>query len=151
MTALSLLKPPYFEQVVQEGLAKGWLCLADIDRYGARAPNAIVQLAQYFSTPYLRPELERAKGLLVHAVSLGLEHASESNPQFAATLMQSSSIAKHSKAGFDLGRALAKLEWLDEAGTKAYLQSLFATPITLDAYRGKLSQLRQDNTFLETL
>lgn len=151
MTALTLKEPPYFERVMAEGLAQGWLTREDIERYGARAPNAIVQLATYFSTPYLRPALEDARVLLVHAVSLGLEQASESNLRFAGVLMCSTSIAKHSKAGFDLGRTLAKLEWLDDAAAKPYLQSLFSSPVTLTAYRSKLAQLRQDNAFLETL
>lgn len=151
MTAIALKQPPYFERVLSEGLAKGWLTRKDVERYSARAPNAIVQLATYFSTPHLRPALEEARVLLVHAVSLGLEQASESNPQFAATLMRSATIAKHSKAGFDLGRTLAQLEWLDDAGTKAYLHKLFSSPLSLQNYRSKKSQLGQDNDFLEQL
>ena len=151
MTALAHKDPPYFERVLSEGLTKGWLSREDVEQYGAKAPNAIVQLATYFSTPHLRPALEEARVLLVHAVSLGLEAASESSPQRAALVMKSSTIAKHSKAGFDLGRALAKLEWLDEAGTKAYLRQLFSAPLSLHGYRAKKSQLGNDNDFLENL
>lgn len=148
---LAVKSPPYFERVIKEGLANNWLTQDAVLQYAEKAPNAIVQLAQYFSTPHLRPALEKARVLLVHAVSLGLEHTSNSNVRTAAGMLHAVAIAKHSKVGFDLGRALAKLEWLDDHGTKQYLEHLFVRPISLAAYKAKLSALQSDNDFLGSL
>ena len=42
----------------------------------ADAPKGIVQIARYFGSEFLRPELEKAKDRMLNLISLYLEHSS---------------------------------------------------------------------------
>jgi hypothetical protein len=50
---------------------------AKLEAINAEAPKGMVQIARYFGTEFLRPELEKARDRMVNLVSLHLEYSSE--------------------------------------------------------------------------
>ncbi|KAI5912321.1 hypothetical protein PA01_18995 [Azoarcus sp. PA01] len=100
---------PYFEQVLRYGLSQRLIDserLTAIRREGAKG---IVQLAGFFGTANLRPELEAARTRLVTLVSLTLESASGGKLGPAAELLRQKSLLSLSKAGADALRVLLRL------------------------------------------
>ncbi|MBK7847079.1 MAG: hypothetical protein IPJ73_07045 [Zoogloea sp.] len=100
---------PYFERVLchalQEGLVDGPRLHA-LRREGAKG---IVQLATYFGTPNLRPELEAARTRLVTLVGLALEAESGGKIEVAGCLLRDKTLLALSKAGADRLRKLHTL------------------------------------------
>lgn len=66
----------------------------------------MVQIARYFGTEFLRPELEKAKERIVNLVSLHLEHTHGGDLQAAAMALRDHSFLSRSKAGSDMLKAL---------------------------------------------
>ena len=100
---------PYFEQVLCYAVNQRVIDderLAAIGREGAKG---IVQLAGFFGTANLRPELEAARTRLVTLVSLALESASGGKVAAAADQLRQKTLLALSKAGADALRALLKL------------------------------------------
>lgn len=100
---------PYFEQVLCHGLSQRLIDaerLAAVRREGAKG---IVQLATFFGTANLRPELEAARTRLVTLVSLALESASGGELSAAVDLLRHKSLLALSKTGADALRALLRL------------------------------------------
>ena len=64
---------PFLEQVLVYGVQHGILDKARLDSFCADAPKGIVQIARYFGSEFLRPDLEQARIILVHLVSLCLQ------------------------------------------------------------------------------
>ncbi|MEO6291860.1 MAG: hypothetical protein ABIO88_04485, partial [Burkholderiaceae bacterium] len=52
---------PFFEKALQFGVQNGIIDPAKLDAICADAPKGMVQIARYFGSEYLRPELEQAK------------------------------------------------------------------------------------------
>jgi hypothetical protein len=65
-----------------------------------------VQIARYFGTEFLRPELEKAKDRIVNLVSLHLEHSHSGDLQAAAIALRDHSFLSRSKAGSDMLKAM---------------------------------------------
>lgn len=109
-------KRPFFEQALAQGRAQGLIDderLAGIRREGAKG---IVQLASFFSTAHLRPELEAARIRLVTLVSLALAMSSGGDVGVAAGLLREKTLLSLSKAGADALRSLLSLPqdlWLE--------------------------------------
>lgn len=100
---------PFFERVMSHGLNAG---LIDATRYQSlrrEGAKAIVQLATYFGTPNLRPELEAARLRLVTLVSLALEAEAGGRLETALSVLNAKSLLTLSKAGADRLRAVLKL------------------------------------------
>jgi hypothetical protein len=66
----------------------------------------MVQIARYFGSEFLRPELEKARERLVNMVSLHLEDATGGDVHAAAVLLRDHSLLSRSKAGSDMLKAL---------------------------------------------
>lgn len=96
----------FFEKALAYGMAHGVLCAERLQAMDAEAPKGMVQIARYFGTEYLRPELERARERLVALVSLSLEVHSEGDLGAAAALLRDNSLLSRSKAGADMLKAL---------------------------------------------
>ncbi len=77
-----------------------------IDAIAAEAPKGMVQIARYFGSEFLRPELEKARDRIVNLVSLHLQDASAGDVHLAATLLRDHSLLSRSKAGSDMLKAL---------------------------------------------
>lgn len=100
---------PYFEQVLCHGLSQRVIDDERMAAIGREGAKGIVQLASFFGTANLRPELEAARTRLVTLVSLALESASGGKLAAAADLLRQKTLLSLSKSGADALRALLKL------------------------------------------
>ncbi len=97
---------PFFEKALAHGLQHG---IIDADKLAAirtDAPKGMVQIARYFGSEFLRPELEKAKDRLINLVGLNLQHSSGGDLQAAAQALREHSLLSRSKGGSDLLKAL---------------------------------------------
>ncbi|MDD2881800.1 MAG: hypothetical protein PHQ58_15340 [Rhodoferax sp.] len=97
---------PFFEKALIYGLQHGLIDAARRDAMAQEAPKGMVQIARYFGSEYLRPELEKARDRLVNLISLHLEDASGGDLRVAAELLRDHSLLSRSKAGSDMLKAL---------------------------------------------
>ncbi len=97
---------PFFEKALLYGVQHGLLDQVKLDEIAADAPKGMVQIARYFGSEFLRPELEKARDRIVNLVSLHLQTASEGDLHLAATLLRDHSFLSRSKAGSDMLKAL---------------------------------------------
>jgi hypothetical protein len=105
--ALSLFDArPFFEKALAHGVQHGLIDQAKLDAISADAPKGMVQIARYFGTEFLRPELELAKDRMVNLVSLYLEHSSGGDLGHAAEALRDHSFLSRSKGGSDMLKAL---------------------------------------------
>lgn len=97
---------PFFEKALIYGVKNGLIDQQKLNAILSDAPKGIVQIARYFGTEFLRPELELAKVRMVNLMSLHLEHASGGDVHVAAILLRDNSILSRSKAGSDMLKSL---------------------------------------------
>ncbi len=96
----------FFEKTRAYGIAHGLLSQDKLDAINADAPKGMVQIARYFGTEFLRPELERARERMVNLVSLYLESSCNGDLQVAAESLRDNSFLSRSKGGSDMLKAL---------------------------------------------
>lgn len=96
----------FFEKVLAYGRANGILNPERLDKLCDEAPKGMVQLARYFGTEYLRPDLEKARLRLISLVSLSLELQNDADLRRAAESLRDNSLLSRSKAGADMLKAL---------------------------------------------
>lgn len=96
----------FFEKVLAYGRAHGILNQERLDKLCEEAPKGMVQLARYFGTEYLRPDLEKARLRIISLVSLSLEVHSDGDLRSAAESLRDNSLLSRSKAGADMLKAL---------------------------------------------
>lgn len=97
---------PYFEKALRHGIEHGLINQARLDAMAEEAPKGMVQIARYFGSEFLRPELEKARERLVNLVSLHLEHESQGDLNRAAQLLRENTLLSRSKAGSDMLKAM---------------------------------------------
>ena len=97
---------PFFEKALVYGVQHGILDQARLETIRNDAPKGMVQIARYFGTEFLRPELEKARDRMVNLVSLYLEHSSGGDLQRAAESLRDHSLLSRSKGGSDMLKAL---------------------------------------------
>ncbi|MEI8029010.1 MAG: hypothetical protein WCH35_04440 [Comamonadaceae bacterium] len=97
---------PFFEKALAYGVQNAVIDQPKLDAICVDAPKGMVQIARYFGTEYLRPELEMAKRRMVNLVSLYLEVTSAGDLRQAAESLRDHSFLSHSKGGSDLLRRL---------------------------------------------
>lgn len=97
---------PFFEKALQHGVRHGILVPEKLAAMCQEAPKGMVQIARYFGTEYLRPELDLARARLVNLVSLHLEDACGGDLDRAAQSLRDHSLLSRSKAGSDMLKAL---------------------------------------------
>jgi hypothetical protein len=100
---------PFFEKALQYGVQHGIIPAAKLEAIETEAPKGMVQIARYFGSEYLRPEIEQAKQRIVNLVSLYLEYSTGGNVQLAAESLRDNSFLSHSKAGSTLLKDLITL------------------------------------------
>lgn len=100
---------PYFERALCHARAEGLVDAARLEAIHREGAKGIVQLAAYFSTANLRPELEAARTRLVTLVGLALEAESGGKLDVAARLLRDKTLLALSKAGADRLRRLHAL------------------------------------------
>lgn len=97
---------PFFEKALQYGVQHGILDQAKLDDICRTAPKGMVQIASYFGSEFLRPELEKAKDRIVNLVSLYLEDSSGGDLRRAAESLRDHSFLSRSKGGSDMLKRL---------------------------------------------
>ncbi len=97
---------PFFEKTLAYCIAHGLLTQDKLDAINTDAPKGMVQIARYFGTEFLRPELERARERMVNLVSLYLESSCNGDLQQAAESLRDHSFLSRSKGGSDMLKAL---------------------------------------------
>jgi hypothetical protein len=97
---------PFFEKALVYGVQHGILDQTRLDAIRTDAPKGMVQIARYFGTEFLRPELEKARDRMVNLVSLYLEHSSGGDLRLAAESLRDHSFLSRSKGGSDMLKAL---------------------------------------------
>ena len=100
---------PFFEKALQFGVQNGIITPEKLDAICADAPKGMVQIARYFGSEYLRPELEQAKNRIVNLVSLYLEQSTGGDLRQAAEALRDNSFLSRSKGGSDMLKALITL------------------------------------------
>ncbi len=100
---------PFFEKALQFGVQNGIINQQKLDAICADAPKGMVQIARYFGSEFLRPELEKAKDRIVNLVSLYLESSSGGDLRKAAESLRDHSFLSRSKGGSDMLKALLAL------------------------------------------
>ncbi len=100
---------PFFEKALQYGVQHGIISASKLEAIETEAPKGMVQIARYFGSEYLRPEIEQAKNRIVNLVSIYLEHSTGGNVQLAAESLRDNSFLSHSKAGSTLLKDLITL------------------------------------------
>ena len=107
MSTVSLFDArPFFEKALAYGVQHSIISHDRIEAMGQEAPKGMVQIARYFGSEFLRPELEQARTRLVNLVSLHLEHSSGGDLRLAAQALSEHSLLSRSKGGADLLKAL---------------------------------------------
>ena len=97
---------PFFERALRHGAAMRILDAERLDAIRRDAPKGLVQIARFFGTEFLRPELERARERMVNLIGLHLEDATGGDLDRAAQLLRDHSLLSRSKQGSDMLKAL---------------------------------------------
>ncbi len=97
---------PFFEKALAYGVQHGILDNATLEAIQTDAPKGMVQIARYFGSEFLRPEIEKAKDRIVNLVSLTLELQSGGDLRKAAESLREHSFMSRSKAASDMLKAL---------------------------------------------
>jgi hypothetical protein len=99
-------KRPFFEKALVYGMEQGLIDQAKLDAIALDAPKGMVQIAGYFGSEFLRPEIEKAKDRIINLVSLYLESSCAGDLHKAAESLRDHSFMSRSKAGSDMLKAL---------------------------------------------
>lgn len=97
---------PFFEKALQYGVANGLINQAKLDAMCVEAPKGMVQIAGYFGSEFLRPELEKARERMINLVSLFLEESCQGDVHRAAESLRDNSLLSRSKGGSDMLKKL---------------------------------------------
>ena len=144
---------PFFDKALRYGVTQGLVTPERLQSIQEEFSKGIVQIANFFGTAHLRPELELALRRMVNLVSLYLEDMSGGDTQVAAASLRDKTFLSHSKAGSDMLKRLHAMPdstlVVDRAvspeSQRAYLDGKTAADtISLAEYRSELA-LRQEN------
>lgn len=97
---------PFFEKALQYGVQNGIIDAQKLTLICTEAPKGMVQIARYFGSEFLRPELEKAKERMVNLMSLYLEASCDGDLRQAAESLRDHSLLSRSKGGSDMLKAL---------------------------------------------
>ena len=97
---------PFFERALAFGVRAGILDGEKLAAIGDEAPKGMVQIAEYFGTQYLRPNIDEARERIVNLVSLFLEEQSGGDLEKAARSLRDGSFLSHSRGGSELLKSL---------------------------------------------
>ena len=97
---------PFFEKSLAYGLQHGLIDNGKLDQITNDAPKGMVQIARYFGSEFLRPEIEKAKERIVNLVSLYLEDSCSGDLHLAAESLRDHSFLSRSKGGSDMLKSL---------------------------------------------
>ena len=93
---------PYFNKALRYGIEGEIITPGRLENLQEDFAKGIVQIANYFGTAHLRPELELAQHRMVRMISLYLEDASGGDLRVAACSMRDKTLLSHSKGGSEM-------------------------------------------------
>lgn len=111
---------PFFDKVLAHGVQRGILDAERLAAIHTDAPKGIVQIARYFGSEFLRPELEKARDRMVNLISLNLLEASGGDLDQAAVLLRDNSLLSRSKGGSDMLRRMIAMPESSNFGLVAH-------------------------------
>ncbi|MDO9006760.1 MAG: hypothetical protein Q7U80_00940, partial [Thiobacillus sp.] len=146
---------PFFDKALHHGVKQGIISSERLRAIEADFAKGIVQIANYFGTAYLRPELEQAVRRMVYLMSLYLEEVSAGDLAVAAASLRDKTLLSHSKGGSDMLKRLQAMpdsslmigNIVSPESQRAYLDDKTAAhPLTLAEYRAERAarQVSQD-------
>ncbi len=97
---------PFFEKALLHGVQTGLITSERLDAMHEEAAKGMVQIARYFGTEFLRPDLEQARARIVNMVSLFLEDSTEGDLAQAALALRDNTLLSRSKGGSEMLKAL---------------------------------------------
>ena len=100
---------PFFDKALAYGMQHGIIDAARLAVMDADAPKGIVQIARYFGSEFLRPELEKARDRMVNLISLYLLETTGGDLHAAAVSLRDHSLLSRSKGGSDMLKRLIAL------------------------------------------
>jgi len=146
---------PFFDKALHHGVEQGIISPERLHAIQVDFAKGIVQIANYFGTAYLRPDLELALRRMVYLMSLYLEEVSGGELQIAAASLRDNTLLSHSKGGSDMLKRLHAMpdsslvigNAVSPESQRAYLDDkTAANPLTLADYRAEraMRQASQD-------
>ena len=144
---------PFFDKALRYGVEQGMITPERLKTIQDDLAKGIVQIANYFGTAHLRPELELALQRMLKLISLYLEDVSDGDLRRAAASLRDKTLLAHSKGGSEMLKRLHALpestvidaESVSPESQRAYLdeKTLFDA-FSLEQYRAEHA-LRQAN------
>jgi hypothetical protein len=143
----------FFDKALHYGVAQGIITPERLQSIQEDFAKGIVQIANFFSTAHLRPELELALQRMVNLLSLYLEDITGGDLQIAATSLRDKTFLSHSKGGSEMLKRLHALPdstvldggAVSPESQRAYLDEMTAANrISLAEYRAEFA-VRQEN------
>ena len=143
---------PFFEKAVRYGVTHEIISSARLQCLQEDLAKGMVQIANYFGTAHLRPELELARHRMVNLISLYLEDQSGADLQRAATSLRDKTLLSQSKGGSDMIKRLHAMpdstvmieDVVSPDSQRADLdEKTIAAAISLENYRAELA-VRQE-------
>ncbi len=149
---------PFFDKALRYGVEQGMFPLERLNLMQQDFAKGIVQIANFFGTAHLRPDLEFALRRMVNLIGLYLEDMSGGDLCIAAASLRDKSFLSHSKAGSDMLKRLHALpdstaiagNALSPAEQRAFLDEKTASDgINLADYRAELALRLENQATLE--
>lgn len=148
---------PFFEKALQYGVQHGLIDQNRLDAMCVEAPKGMVQIAGYFGSEFLRPELEKARERMVNLISLFLEDACEGDLRRAAEALRDNSLLSRSKGGSDMLKKLIAMPQSSHFGmserrgfTNDHIPQLAKWTLrSLADYRAELASRRHATDLIE--
>lgn len=135
---------PFFEKTLHFGVENGIIDAEKLQAILDDAPKGIVQIADFFGSQYLRPDVETALVRMVNLISLYLEEKTGSDVQQSAQSLRDNTFLSHSRGGSEMLKKLFALPEDAIIGTqngaqvKDFLEKW--SRLTLAAYRKELKK-----------
>ena len=111
---------PFFEKALHYGVQHGIIDAQKLELIRAEAPKGMVQIARYFGSEFLRPEIEKARERMVNLVSLYLETSCQGDLRQAAETLRDHSFLSRSKGGSDMLKAMIAMPQNSHFGMNEY-------------------------------
>ena len=149
---------PFFNKALRYGVDEEIISPERLQNLQTEFAKGIVQIAHYFGTAHLRPELELALQRMVRLISLYLEDFTGGDLHKAAYSLRDKTLLSHSKGGSELLKALHALPestlLLGHAVTaesqRAYLdEKTAAKAFSLTEYQTELAQRQANQNIIE--
>ena len=128
----------FFDKALSQGVRDGVITSGRLEILQDDFAKGIVQIANYFGTAHLRPELELAQHRMVRLVSLYLEEVSGGDLRLAACSLRDKTLLSHSKGGSEM---LKRLHAMPESAV------IGADPVTPDSQRAYLDEKTLSSAF----